>query len=190
MPQNNRNIVIDFISILSLMISCFSLTVIFMDEFSLGAALLFTLTIPFLLISVGKTIHFIYRIVRRKGLKLWEKILVPLFLLICLAYFSPLTPANYQVSQYNPHTRMLAYLPDMDGWRGSTAYVFRDDSTAELRTSYRGDNGSLIETHPYSRKGNTIFYQGDTFIVRNDTLFDPKNHIRGYIEYDKDEEKR
>jgi len=205
MPQSNRNIVMDFISILSLMISCFSLTIIFMNDLSFGMALLFTLTSPFLLISVGKTIHLIYRIVRKKELQLWEKILVPLFLLICLANFSPLTPANYHVSQYNPHTRMLVYIPDIDGWRGGESYVFRDDSTAEYRLSHRGYNGELKETLPYSRTKETIIMGEDTFFLRNDTIFKRLllpveledttycriyDKIIGMVEYDKDKEEQ
>lgn len=195
----------EFISILSLMISCCSLTIIFMDEFSLGTSLLLTLTIPFLLVSVGKTIHFIYRIVRRKELQLWEKILVPLFLLTCLANFSPLTPANYHVSQYNPHTRMLVYIPDIDGWRGGESYVFRDDSTAEYRLSHRGYNGELKKTLPYSRTKETIIMGKDTFFLRNDTIFkrlllpvelEDTTYCRlydkmiGTVEYDKDKEEQ
>lgn len=195
----------DFISILSLMISCFLLSIIFMDDFSLGTAFLLTLTFPFLFISVGKTIHFIYRIVRRKELQLWEKILVPLFLLICLANFSPLTPANYHVSQYNPHTRMLVYMPDIDGWRGGESYVFRDDSTAEYRLSHRGYNGELKETLPYSRTKETIIMGEDTFFLRNDTIFKRLllpveledttycriyDKIIGMVEYDKDKEEQ
>lgn len=203
MPQSNRNIAMDFISILSLMISCCSLTIIFMDEFSLGTSLLLTLTIPFLLVSVGKTIHLIYRIVRKKELQLWEKILVPLFLLTCLANFSPLTPTNYQVSRYNPHTRMLVYIPDIDGWRGGESYVFRDDSTAEYRLSHRGYNGELKKTLPYSRTKETIIMGKDTFFLRNDTIFkrlllpvelEDTTYCRlydkmiGTVEYDKDKE--
>lgn len=169
--MKNRNVVIEFLCILSLIVA----TLVYgcsLAEEHLGVFLLCVLAFPFLLCSIGKSIHFFYKLVTKKEVDLWEKILVPLFLVIFLANFSPVKPTNYQVSWCNPKVRMVAYVADMEAWRwrGGEAFVFRSDSMVEYRLAFRDENGSVREVFPYSRRKDTIFFRNDT-IFRNDTLF-------------------
>lgn len=166
--MSNRNVVLEFLSILSLIVSILALGSSFLEA-NMGVYLLLLLTFPFLLCSIGKSIHFLYKLVAKKEVDLWEKILVPLFFVIFLANFSPVKPTNYKVSWCNPKVRMVAYVADMEAWRGGEAFVFRSDSMVEYRLAYRDENGSVREVFPYSRRKDTIFFRNDT-IFTNDTL--------------------
>lgn len=166
--MSNRNVVLEFLSILSLIVSILALGSSFLEA-NMGVYLLLLLTFPFLLYSMGKSIHFLYKVIAKKEVDLWEKILVPLFFVIFLANFSPVKPTNYKVSWCNPKVRMVAYVADMEAWRGGEAFVFRSDSMVEYRLAYRDENGSVREVFPYSRRKDTIFFRNDT-IFRNDTL--------------------
>lgn len=166
--MKNRNVVIEFLSILSLIVTILVYGVAFVED-DLGIFLLCMLTFPFLLWSIGKSIHFFYKLFAKKEVVLWEKILIPLFLVIFLANFSPVKPTNYQVCWCNPKVRMVAYVADLEAWRGGEAFVFRSDSMVEYRLAYRDSNGSVREVFPYSRRKDTIFFRNDT-IFRNDTL--------------------
>lgn len=166
--MSNRNVVLEFLSILSLIVSILALGSSFLEA-NMGVYLLLLLTFPFLLYSMGKSIHFLYKVIAKKEVDLWEKILVPLFFVIFLANFSPVKPTNYKVCWCNPKVRMVAYVADMEAWRGGEAFVFRSDSMVEYRLAYRDENGSVREVFPYSRRKDTIFFRNDT-IFTNDTL--------------------
>lgn len=166
--MKNRNVVIEFLIILSLVVAILVYGLSLTEE-HLGLFLLRAFTFPFLLCSIGKSIHFFYKLVTKKEVDLWEKILVPLFFVIFLANFSPVKPTNYKVSWCNPKVRMVAYVADMEAWRGGEAFVFRSDSMVEYRLAYRDENGSVREVFPYSRRKDTIFFRNDT-IFKNDTL--------------------
>lgn len=186
---NKKNIQVarDFFSILSLIVSIVILTSIFFDgNADFGIVLLIVFTLPFFLIAIGKSIHFIYKLWKKKEMELWEKILVPLFLLMILVNQSPITPGNYRVSSCNPNVRMVTYLSDIEAWRGGESYVFRSDSTAEYRLSYVDMNGELKETFPYVRKGDSLFFRNDTFLIREGKLVDKHNGSMGRVCFDKD----
>ncbi len=162
-------------------------------------ALLITMTLPLLLVSVGLVFHFIYMLVRRKKLDLWEKILVPPFALLCLLHFLPIKICDYRVNSYNPYVRMVTYWPDMDAWRGGDAYVFRSDSLVECRITHLGYNGELKDTFRYVRRGDSLFFKNDTFLIKAlekdsfhieaDVLFGKRGKV-GYVIFDKDKDSR
>lgn len=166
--MSNRNVVLEFLGILSLMVTILVLGNYFIED-NLAIFMIVALTFPLLLYSIGKSIHFFYKLITKKKVALWEKILVPLFLTVFFAHFLPVRPTNYEVCRYNPKVRMVAYLPDLEAWRGGEAFVFRSDSMVEYRLAYRDENGSVRGVFPYSRRNDTIFFKNDT-IFRHDTL--------------------
>lgn len=193
--MSNRNVVLEFLGILSLIVSILVLGDSFLEA-NMGVYLLLLLTFPFLLYSMGKSIHFLYKVITKKEVDLWEKILVPLFLAVLLANFSPIRPSNYEVCWCNPKVRMVAYITDMDAWSGGEAFVFRSDSMVEYRLAFRNENGMVCEVFPYSRRNDTIFFKNDT-IFRHDTLLikagemeNPHNKAYKSLEvlFDKDSE--
>lgn len=193
--RKNRNVFIEFLCILSLIVSILGCGLSLFEE-NFAMFLIQLLIFPFSVVSLGKCVHLLLKLFYKEEIELWEKILVPLFGVIALANFLPIKPVNYQVSWCNPQVRMVAYQSDCEAWRGGEAFVFRSDSMVEYRLAYREENGAVIHSFPYSRRKDTIFFQNDT-IFKHDTLLINEDgmenpHSKSYksfeIIFDKDSE--